>query len=135
VSDAPRKTILVVEDDPATREGLSMLLESEGFGVVTAENGREALQLLAAADVPPSLILLDLMMPVMDGWRFLAHRRRAAGPVEWPPVVLLSGLDFISGASGVSDFLRKPVRPDEVVACVRRFCGAARNAPASEQRP
>lgn len=125
MSDTRRKTILIVEDDSATRAALGALLEAEGFGVVCAENGREALELLASADEPPVLILLDLMMPVMDGWRFLAQRRRAAGPVSRPPVVLLSGLNFISGATEVSDFLRKPVRADELLSCVRRFCGSA----------
>ena len=131
MAEAARKTILVVEDDPATREGLIGLLRDEGFAVVAAQNGRQALELLAAADEPPSLILLDLMMPVMDGWRFLAERKRAAGPLSRPPVVLLSGLGFISGAAGVSDFLRKPVDPDALIACVRRFCGRPATGTAS----
>jgi CheY-like chemotaxis protein len=121
MAEQPRKTILLVEDDTAMRTGLAYLLHSEGYRVVSTRNGREALEVLASADEPPSLILLDLMMPVMDGWRFLAERRRAAGALSRPPVVLLSGLDFISGATGVSDFLRKPVDPAALLDCVRRF--------------
>ncbi|HWZ84570.1 MAG TPA: response regulator [Thermoanaerobaculia bacterium] len=121
MTEQPRKTILLVEDDVAMRTGLEGLLNSEGYTVVSTSNGREALEVLAAADEPPSLILLDLMMPVMDGWRFLAERRRAAGALSRPPVVLLSGLDFISGATGVSDFLRKPVDATALLECVRRF--------------
>ena len=59
-----------------TRDGLVSLLEAEGFPVRSAGNGREALDLLESAAVAPRLILLDLMMPVMDGWQFLAERRR-----------------------------------------------------------
>jgi CheY-like chemotaxis protein len=130
MSDRRSKTILVVEDDPVTRVGLVELLQSEGFGVIWADNGQEALQLLACADEPPSLILLDLMMPVMDGWRFLAERRRVAGALSRPPVVLLSGLGFISGATDVSDFLRKPVDARALLDCVTRFCGSAAQEPA-----
>jgi CheY-like chemotaxis protein len=121
MTEPSRKTILVVEDDTATRAGLVHLLQAEGYAVVATGNGREALEVLSAADEPPSLILLDLMMPVMDGWRFLAERRRAAGTVARPPVVLLSGLDFIAGARDVSDFVRKPVNPEALLACVKRF--------------
>jgi len=121
MTEPMRKTILLVEDDTAMRTGLAYLLHSEGYAVVSTCNGREALEVLAAADEPPCLILLDLMMPVMDGWKFLAERRRAAGSISRPPVVLLSGLDFISGATGVSDFLRKPVDAAALLECVKRF--------------
>jgi CheY-like chemotaxis protein len=117
--------ILVVEDDAATRDGLTGLLEAEGFAVTAAANGREALDILAGIP-PPQLILLDLLMPVMDGWQFLAEHRRGKPSRRGAPVVLLSGLGFISGAPGVADFLRKPVEPAALLACVRRFCGTAR---------
>jgi len=113
--------ILVVEDDPATREAIRELLEGEGYAVRCAENGRQALEVLARTG-PPSLILLDLMMPVMDGWQFLAEWRRIETSVERPtPVVLLSGLGFIRGAAGIADFLRKPIDPEELLGCVGRF--------------
>jgi CheY-like chemotaxis protein len=114
-------TILVVDDDDAILGSLGGLLESEGYGVETAHNGREALDKLAQME-PPQLILLDLKMPVMDGWQFLSERSRedASGKV---PIVLLSGLPFIPNAPGVSDFLSKPINPSRLLACVRRFCG------------
>jgi CheY-like chemotaxis protein len=92
---------------------------------VSAENGRAALELLASTDEPPSLILLDLTMPVMDGWRFLEERRRVGGLAAKPPVVLLSSLGWSAGTTEVSAFLRKPVDAAALVACVRRFCGDA----------
>ena len=115
-------TILVVEDDSSTRAGLIAFLEAEGFTVLGAANGRQALDLLAGV-APPRLILLDLMMPVMDGWQFLAERRRELASRSGPPVVLLSGLGFINGAPDVADFIRKPIDMDALLACVRRFCG------------
>jgi CheY-like chemotaxis protein len=123
--DEAARPILVVEDDPATRDALVALLEDEGYAVKTAENGRHALDVLARGE-PPSLILLDLMMPVMDGWQFLDQRRRIDdADRRSAPVVLLSGLGFIRGAAGVADFLRKPIDPDELLGCVRRFGGAS----------
>ncbi len=116
-------TILVVEDDAATREALVLLLEAEGFAVRSAANGREALDVLEGAAVRPRLILLDLMMPVMDGWQFLAERRRRPDRFSGSTVVLLSGLAYIEGATDVADFIRKPIDPSVLRSCVRRYCG------------
>ncbi len=123
--DEQADTILVVEDDPDTRAGLVSFLEAEGFAVRSAGNGREALDVLEGAAVPPRLILLDLMMPVMDGWQFLAERRRRPGRGPNATVVLLSGLAYIEGATDVADFIRKPIDPFLLRSCVRRFCGRA----------
>ncbi|HEX5135091.1 MAG TPA: hypothetical protein VFW81_06860, partial [Thermoanaerobaculia bacterium] len=65
---------------------------------------------------------LDLNMPVMDGWQFLAERPKDA-VARAAPVVLLSGLPYIPNAEGVADFLTKPVNAARLLACVRRFCG------------
>ena len=113
--------ILVVDDDDAILGSLRGLLESEGYSVETAHDGRDALDKLAQME-PPQLILLDLKMPVMDGWQFLSERPRdaASGMV---PIVLLSGLPFIPNAPGLSDFLSKPINPSRLLDCVRRFCG------------
>lgn len=123
---ARRKTILVVDDDPAIREAVRGILTDEGFEVALAEDGVAALECLASMP-PPSLILLDLRMPRMDGWQFLARHREAAegnGSTARVPVVLLSGMTFIRDAPGVVDFLAKPLRPDKLLDCVRRFCPA-----------
>ena len=101
MSDAA-KTVLVVEDDAALRQSLLEFLGDEGYRGLGAENGRQALDLLDRIE-PPSLILLDLMMPVMDGWAFLAARE-AAGRQGEAPVVLLSGFSFIRDAPGSRTF-------------------------------
>ncbi|HKD17377.1 MAG TPA: response regulator [Thermoanaerobaculia bacterium] len=117
--------ILLVEDDPSMRDALVTLLEGEGYSVRCAENGRQALDVLARSETP-SLILLDLMMPVMDGWQFLAARRQVENAdARGTPVVLLSGLGFIRGASDVADFLRKPIDAEALLGCVRRFARAS----------
>lgn len=113
--------VLVVDDDEALLDALSRILESEGYEVATARNGKEALVLLASAP-PPGVILLDLKMPVMDGWQFLATRA-AESVAPHVPIVLLSGLPFIPNAPGVADFLTKPIDPSRLLACVQRFCG------------
>ena len=112
--------ILVVDDDEAILGSLRALLESEGYGVDVAHDRREALDKLAHME-PPQLILLDLKMPIMDGWQFLSERSAAAASPK-VPIVLLSGLPFIPNAPGVSDFLSKPINPSRLLDCVRRFC-------------
>jgi CheY-like chemotaxis protein len=118
------KTILVVDDDSAIRDAVQELLEDHGYEVVLAGDGVEALERLAAMAAPPSLILLDLKMPRMDGWEFLTERNGSVSGAR-VPVVLLSGMTFIRDAPGVVDFLAKPLRPDKLLDCVRRFCGEA----------
>jgi CheY-like chemotaxis protein len=113
-------TILLVDDDPVIRASLSDLLSAEGFEVATAEDGQAALERLSTLS-RPCLILLDLGMPNMDGWEFLS-RLNGKGTERRVPVVLLSGLAYIRDAPGVADFLAKPIRPDRLLECVRRFC-------------
>jgi CheY-like chemotaxis protein len=86
-ADPRSATILVVEDDPPTREVLSRLLESMGYASRAAVNGRSALDWLAE-HAAPSLILLDLMMPEMDGFEFLRELRRRPAFVDVPVIVV-----------------------------------------------
>jgi CheY-like chemotaxis protein len=79
--------LLLVEDNASTREAVKMVLEAEGYPVVAAANGAEALRLLQTEGLRPSLILLDLMMPVMDGWAFRAAQLRDRKLAEIPVVV------------------------------------------------
>ncbi len=84
------RPVLVVEDDADTRELLRRLLEREGFAVVEAETGRVALD--RVREQPPGLILLDLMMPEMDGFEFLAELRQTGG--RGIPVVVVTAKDL-----------------------------------------
>ena len=115
--------ILVVDDDAAVRDGLVHLLEDEGYRAVGATNGREALT--RARLEMPRLILLDLKMPVMDGWQFLQEWNALKTDTRCP-IVLLSGLSFIRDAAGVADFLSKPVDARRLLECVQRLGGPAR---------
>jgi CheY-like chemotaxis protein len=123
----PDGAILVVDDDEGVREAMRALLESEGYAVATASDGAEAIERLRAEDV--RLVLLDLAMPGVDGWQFLARRESEAG-FPRVPVVLLSGLPFIRDAPGVADFIRKPIDSDTLLDCVRRLCGGPASRPA-----
>lgn len=114
--------ILVVDDDEGVREGMRALLESEGYAVATASDGAEAIEKLREGEV--RLVLLDLAMPGVDGWQFLARRESEAG-FPRVPVVLLSGLPFIRDAPGVADFIRKPIDSARLLDCVHRLCGPA----------
>ena len=112
--------VLLADDQRLLRAGLRQILEDNGYQVETAGDGREALDRLAQGN-PPAMILLDLMMPRMDGWQFLEEWRSVPDRPRIP-IVLLSGVGAIPDAAGVADFLRKPVSPARLVACVERYC-------------
>ena len=117
----PHCPVLIVEDDEDLREMMAQLLVLEGYNAATVANGREALDYLQRAR-RPSVILLDLMMPVMDGWEF--HRRLEADPALAPvPVIVLSALDQVRAANiDAAAFLKKPLDFDRLLDLVRRYC-------------
>jgi CheY-like chemotaxis protein len=113
--------VLIVEDDSDLREMMSQLLTMEGFQSATVANGKEALRYLSSGDTP-DLILLDLMMPVMDGWEF--RRVQQADPVlARVPTIVLSALDQ-SRAKDLrpAAFLKKPLDFDRLLQLVREYC-------------
>lgn len=114
---SPPREVLVVDDDADIREGVAEVLALAGYSVITAENGRAALELLSGPRLP-ALILLDLMMPEMDGWAVLsalrADRRLAA-----VPVVILTAMER-SRAPQAAGYLRKPFDLDDLLAAVER---------------
>jgi CheY-like chemotaxis protein len=114
--------VLIVEDDPDLREMMAQLLTLEGFHTAAVANGREALNYLQTGDHPPEVILLDLMMPVMDGWEF--RRQQQANPaVADVPVIVLSALDQSRAANvNAAAFLKKPLDFDRLLELVRRYC-------------
>ena len=118
-----RDYILIVEDDFDIRDALMQILEEEGYGVRGAANGQEALELLAR-EPAPKLILLDLMMPVMNGWQFRAEQLkdpRLAGV----PVLVISAdphLQLKAESLGAVGLLKKPISLDELLVAVKSHC-------------
>jgi CheY-like chemotaxis protein len=117
-----RAHILIVEDDPDILSSLAEAIREEGFEVETAANGYQALSRLEHQRA--DLILLDLMMPLMDGWKFLEIARRRF-PALNAPVVLLSAVHNLTEEArrlGVSGFLAKPFDLEDVARVVHQLC-------------
>jgi putative two-component system response regulator len=114
-------TILIVEDHDILREGLSILLQAEGFRVLTAHNGLKALDQMRASN--PDLILSDITMPEMDGYEFYKAVRARSEWVTIPFVFLTARGEredlFASKKLGVEDYLIKPVDRNELVTTIR----------------
>jgi CheY-like chemotaxis protein len=116
-----RPTVLIVEDDVDTREMLGRFLELEGYQVETAENGQRALDRLDAG-VSACVIVLDLMMPVMDGWQFRQEQIQRAALANIPVIVVsAAGRDRIERIHADA-YLSKPVDLDELLGCVTQLC-------------
>lgn len=121
------KRILIVEDERDAREALKEILEIEGFKVVTAENGQVGLELLQDVE-EPCLILLDLMMPVMNGWEFLeALRLQQKHVLATIPVVVVSAIADLAAAQQKynCDFMKKPVNVQNLVSLAHQYCKAS----------
>jgi CheY-like chemotaxis protein len=112
--------VLIVDDDPDFCEVMAQLLLHAGFVTVFASNGQDALN--KAHAIPPRVIVLDMTMPVMDGWTFLANQRydTTLGAI---PVVILSGapMEYLLNLGAAAAF-QKPFRPAELIATLRAHC-------------
>jgi CheY-like chemotaxis protein len=114
--------VLLVEDDPATRTSLALILRLAGPAVDTAGDGADALERLRHG-APPCLIFLDMKMPVMDGWQFLRRRQESPDLADIPVVVVSTLADLDRErllAMGVSGVLTKPASPADLLAEVAR---------------
>jgi CheY-like chemotaxis protein len=120
----PRGLVLVVEDEADLRALIVGLLEGDGYAAIGASNGEEALQLLREGAEPPSLILLDLMMPRMDGWAFRAAQRADPALASIPVVVVTGyGSQLEARPLGAVATLPKPFDLDALLQIVDRHCG------------
>lgn len=123
---APNKgeahSILLVEDDDFIRQEISEALEDEGYKVATAAHGKEALAILADGK-KPSVVLLDLMMPVMNGWEFLKAFKKDEAFVGIPVVILSAFADraTIIGGDAIS-VLRKPINLTALFNVLEEHC-------------
>lgn len=124
--------ILLVEDDALLREGLRQVLEEDGFRVAAAAEGSEALDLLHGGKVAPCFILLDLMMPGMNGWDFLRLHGRSPA-LSKIPIAVASAYPFAEKEVLPALVLRKPFSPSRLKSVIEESCLCARR-PASRAR-
>jgi CheY-like chemotaxis protein len=121
----PECSVLVVDDDEDIRDSLIGCLEGEGYHPIGAPDGKRALQMLEELDHPPCVIVLDLMMPVMDGRKFREEQLRSPAFAKIP-VVLISayGLDptALARELQIADFLSKPVDPATFLQLIEARC-------------
>jgi CheY-like chemotaxis protein len=115
---------LVVEDDETIRESLSDLLRDEGAELVTAANGREALDELRVS-APPDLILLDLMMPVMDGWEFRVAQRAEPALARIPLIAMSADRSAKATAIAADAYVGKPLDFEALVRQIRSIVAEA----------
>ena len=113
------KTIVLIEDDDGIRETMAALLEDEGYHVVQAANGEEGLARLREA-CDPCLVLLDLWMPVMNGWQLLEALQEDEA-LRAVPVVVISAAGDLPPPDGAAAFLRKPIRLETLLESVDQF--------------
>jgi CheY-like chemotaxis protein len=113
--------ILVVDDERDIRDTIAELLADEGYAVEEAGDGAEALT--KARDCHPSVVLLDLMMPGMNGWEFRA-RQRGDPELASIPVIVLSALGKVSGVDAAA-YLQKPFGLEDLLTAVKRHATAA----------
>ena len=124
MSDCPR--ILIVDDEPDVLLTLRMILESEGFDPLLAADGETALRRIVAER--PELVVLDIMMPVLDGWFVLAEL--GGRPIR-PRVVVCSAKSgdtdrARAGELGADEYVTKPFEPDDLVAVIREVLSRSR---------
>jgi CheY-like chemotaxis protein len=119
-----RSKVLIVDDDLDIRVSLAELLEVQGYAVSVANSGQSALEHLRSTEAPPQVILLDLMMPIMDGWQFRAEQQKNA---DWAkiPILLISAsgkaLERAETIGAVGCF-RKPFDLGELLLVMSRLC-------------
>ena len=118
------KRILIVEDDPDVAQSVAEVLKASGYSTAVAANGREALDQLQAS-VLPDLILLDLMMPVMDGWQFREEQRKSVALDAVPVVIVTADGNARGKAAAIhaAGHVGKPATIDDLLDAVEQVCG------------
>jgi signal transduction histidine kinase len=115
-----RKVILLVEDDRSIREAVQSVLEDEGYGVIQAENGRDALDRLRSGPLP-DLVVLDLRMPIMDGWEFRAAQKNDPNLAGIPVLAVSADGSAKAEAIAADGYLRKPLSTRTLLETVARI--------------
>lgn len=114
------KKILIVDDDSDVRSLMKMRLEIVGYDVVIAQDGMEGLEV--AAVEKPDLILLDVMMPRMDGYTFVREIKQREGIKDIPIIILTSrsGMKDLFEIEGARDYVTKPYEPEDLIKTIRK---------------
>lgn len=120
-NDRSYKNILVVEDNIDIQESLKATLENEGYSVFTADNGKEAIDQLAKIPTP-CLILLDLMMPVMNGWEFVEEINKDL-MLSSIPIVVVTAIGDQKNTPQTDGYIPKPINFDALIGTVCKHCG------------
>jgi CheY-like chemotaxis protein len=123
-----RGQVLIVEDDTDLRQVLTQILVEEGYRVGGAEHGLHALEQLRDG-WRPCLILLDLTMPVMNGWQFRAEQQQDPDLASIPVVVISAGANLAEQILplGIHEYIRKPIQLGQLLATVHRYCRGPRD--------
>ncbi len=117
--------VLVVDDDPDIRHAVRAILEEAGYATLEASHGREALELLQRAEVKPDLVLLDLMMPMMDGWQLRARLLEDHALASLPIVIMTAHgglLRAVANTRPATPVLSKPIDVDRLLELVATYC-------------
>jgi CheY-like chemotaxis protein len=117
--------VLVVDDDADIRDAVREVLEEAGYTTLEASHGREALELLQRAEVKPRLLLLDLMMPTMDGWQLRARLLEDPALATLPIVIMTAHagvLRAVASAQPPTPVLSKPIDVDRLLELVATYC-------------
>jgi len=117
-------TVLVIEDDEPILFAIQETLALEGYKVVTAMDGKKGLAILHTVE-PPCLILLDLMLPIMNGWEFLDQLKKEGDTLAAIPVVIASaaGKAALTATKRAQGYIKKPIDLELLLTTVRKFCG------------
>lgn len=127
-SPAPLVSIFVIEDDEHIAQILKFMLERQGYAVTIMADGRVARDHIETSKIPPNLILLDVMLPFVDGFELVRIVRIQAG-WESTPIVMLTAKtmeqDIVRALdAGANDYIVKPFQPEELLARIRRYLKA-----------
>ncbi len=121
VSQPSPRTVLVVDDDQDIRDALCELLREEGYRAVSVGNGEEALLYLSSRE-RPCVILLDLMMPIMDGWEFRRRQQNDPDLAKIPVVVITAAGSFGASSIAAERVLAKPLQLEQILEALRQYC-------------
>jgi CheY-like chemotaxis protein len=119
-AEMSQKIVLIVEDEEDIRETLRLSLELEGYAVQTAENGKTALELLQNGPLP-CIILLDLMMPQMNGWQFTENVRKDEN-LKLIPIVVVTAFNERTRPIDVQKVMKKPVDLNDLINMIEKYC-------------